>query len=345
MINVFKKLFSKKDAIDINTLRKPTSCSLIVLNRCCLKCIMCHMWHAPVSESEITIKECCDIVDQLTEILEGDRELIISGGEPLLKEGITELISYAHEKGLKTIMPTNGYLLDLKKAKALVEAGLDELFISLDSYNEKTHDFLRGQEGAFNQVKKAVEYVAAQKGDTRINYLAVISQYNLTEIINLLERAHADPRVSGVYFQVIAKPFFTECSDNWRDEERFGALWPEQIDEACAVIDEILARKRKGYVVHNHEKQLELYKRYFKDPYTRVHDGECYLGEYTINIDHEGNVNACCFGEALGNVRKESLKKIWFSEEAIARRSAMHSCKENCHNLVNCFFKENEVNV
>ncbi|MBU1863702.1 MAG: radical SAM protein [Candidatus Omnitrophica bacterium] len=338
MKNIFSELESEKKISGEKSY--PTSCSLVVLNRCLLQCKMCHMWKAPRVDDEVTIEELKRFVSTVKDMLVGDKELIISGGEPLLKEGIFDLIRHASDRGLKTIMPTNGYLITEEVAKRLHVSGLKEIFISLDSNNPATHDFLRGKDGCFERVMKGIEYLHAYCRGLRINFLTVISNKNLHEVITLLHEIENDKRISGVYFQAIATPFFTGLGEDWCENEEFGCLWPHEYEKVVDVIDEIIHLKReKNYMVHNHHQHLELFKRYFKNPHCRVEKRGCYLGDSVINVDHVGNINLCCFDQPVGNIRTNDIQRLWFSDDVKGRQAVMHQCERNCHNLVNCFFK------
>jgi len=323
--------------------RYPTSCSLVLLNRCCLACKMCHMWKTQQSPTEISIEEAKAFMTQVKDIIRGNKEFILSGGEPLMKEGVTNLIRHATDLGFKTIMPSNGYLITEKMALDLMQAGLKEIFIALDSFNPEVHDFLRGRKGCLDRVLKGIEYLAEYKDYLRINLITVVSNKNIGELVDHLQRIQDDPRISGVYFQAIATPFFTCLGNDWYTNDEFSYLWPENYAQVEETLDEIIRLKtEKHYIVHNHAKQLELFKRYFKDPTQRVRNAGCYLGDYVINVDQEGHINLCCFGEPAGNIRKDDIRDLWFSEKVQNIQKWMHTCDKNCHNMVNCFFKEDE---
>ena len=340
MCHLFSSLFVRKKTQPV---RYPTSCSIVVTNRCFLKCKMCHMWKTEIPPNEITSDECIQFIQEAKDIVRGDKELIISGGEPLLKEGIYDIIRSGVEAGFKVIMPTNGYLINEEVARKLDAAGLNEIFISLDSNKAETHDFLRGKEGCFDTVMAGIEALHTYCAKLRINHLSVLSEVNKESIIPLLETVEADNRRSGIYFQVIAKPFFTNAADEWWDEEEFSFLWPKNHEEINAVIDEIIRLKtEKNYTVHNNVKQLELFKRYFMSPRECARKSGCYLGDHVLNVDSTGNINLCCFDKPQGNIREDNIRTLWATEEIACTQEKMRTCRRNCHNTINCFFKENE---
>jgi len=219
---------------------------------------MCHMWKAPRSEKELSIEEWKKFIILLKDLLVDQKELIFSGGEPLLKEGIFDLVRFGTQEGFRTLMPTNGWLVTEEVAREMNDSGLKEVFISLDSMNPEVHDYMRGKKGAFDRVMKAFELLDKYKrNDFRISILSVISNKNLDDLVQLLHVLHNDKRISGVYFQSIAAPFFTEAGSEWRTSQEFSELWPADYKQVSETIDEIIRlKKKRNYIIHNHEKQL-----------------------------------------------------------------------------------------
>jgi radical SAM protein with 4Fe4S-binding SPASM domain len=76
---------------------------------------------------------------------------VLSGGEPLLREDIFDLASYATKKGLIATLGTNGTLIDDAVAKRIFDAGIRKVAISIDSSSSEVHDQLRGVQGAWEQ--------------------------------------------------------------------------------------------------------------------------------------------------------------------------------------------------
>ena len=325
--------------MDIN---KPNSCSIVLLTNCFFKCKMCEMWKSKDDPNAISTDEWKRFIDSLENMLDNQRELVFSGGEPLLRKDIFELIKFGSQKGFKTLMPSNGYLIDEDMARRIQDAGLKEIFISLDSTNHKTHDFLRGFEGAHDKVMRAFDNLHKYCPELRIGIITVISGINYNEIINLVEWVKKMQFISGVYFQAIAKPFFVPLGDNWYKDSPHQFLWPRDIDGMQSMLDNLIKLRLDGYPIHNYPLQLEIFKNYFKNPDKRARKATCYLGDYVINVNPGGDVSLCCFMEPIGNIKKDRIDKLWYSELAIQKRAEMHNCDMNCNNMVNCFFKEDE---
>ena len=323
-------------------IRKPDSCSIVLLTNCMFKCKMCQMWKSNDNPYQTSTEEWRSFIGSLENLLDGPRELVFSGGEPLLRKDIFELIRFGTDKGFKTLMASNAYLIDEDTAKKIRDSGLKEIFISLDSVNEKTHDFLRGIEGAHKKVMRAFENLSKFCPELRIGIITVISGVNYTELIDLVKWVKNAKFLSGVYCQAIAKPFFVPLDNDWQKNSAYEFLWPKDITIMHSVIDELIKLKRDNYPIHNFPLQLEVFKTYFNDPTHRARKATCYLGDYVININPQGDVTLCCFMQPIGNIKNDNINILWNSQKAKDMRSRMHECDLNCNNMVNCFFKEEE---
>jgi MoaA/NifB/PqqE/SkfB family radical SAM enzyme len=300
------------------------------------------MWKSNNNLYETSTQEWLRFIGSLENLLDGPRELVFSGGEPLLRKDIFELIRFGTDKGLKTLMPSNAYFIDEEMAKKIRDSGLKEIFISLDSTREKTHDFLRGTEGAHRRVMQAFEHLRKFCPQLKIGIITVISGVNYTEVVDLVKWVKEAKFLSGVYCQVIAKPFFVPLDNHWHTSDNFGFLWPKDIAKMHSVLDELIELRKTGYPLHNFPLQLQVYKTYFNDPTKRARKATCYLGDYVINTDPAGNISLCCFMDPIGNIKKDDINTLWFSDQASQLRDKMHNCNLNCNNMVNCFFKEDE---
>lgn len=83
-------------------------------------------------------------------------------GEPTLHNDFTEMVSYAHKKGIFTATSTNGHYLDEELSAKIVSSGLDKMIVSLDGYDQETYAAYRAG-GNFNQVVAGIRNLAAAK--------------------------------------------------------------------------------------------------------------------------------------------------------------------------------------
>ncbi len=131
----------------------PTFMTLAPTFRCQLRCVHCYAeGRAREDHNELTTSEIKSVCDQAKEL--GLLQVTFSGGEPLLREDLPELVRHAHDIGLLTRISTNGWLLEPEVVARLKEAGLTQCGVSIDSADPEVHDGLRGVPGAY---QKAVE--------------------------------------------------------------------------------------------------------------------------------------------------------------------------------------------
>jgi radical SAM protein with 4Fe4S-binding SPASM domain len=123
--------------------------------RCPLKCAHCYV-DAGEREAEgvLSTEEACGVIDQICET--GKPIVVLSGGEPLMREDIFAIARYGTEQGLRMVMGTSGMLIDRTKAAQLRDAGIKSVAVSLDSASPAIHDAFRGMHGAWEKAVQAI---------------------------------------------------------------------------------------------------------------------------------------------------------------------------------------------
>lgn len=158
---------------------KPHHVQWMVTRRCNYRCRSCGVWRKKNQTSELSTEEVKAGLQVLRRM--GAVELVLSGGNPLLREDIDEIIDYASRYFITTIYD-NGSLAT-RKIEALRNA--DFVAISLDTLNEKKYDYLKGVDGALKNALKAVKTLHNQ-GIT-VGVSPTISQLNMYEIPSFTE--------------------------------------------------------------------------------------------------------------------------------------------------------------
>jgi radical SAM protein with 4Fe4S-binding SPASM domain len=159
-----------------------------VTHRCNLKCKFCYASPGLVTDRFLGDLELSKKILERAKLI-NIKTIVITGGEPLLREDIFDLISFAKNHIDKVLITTNGILIDKKIGKKLKECGPDIVSISLDSSIKEQHDYLRG-EGTFDKVIKAINYlkeVGFEKDS--INITATITKHNIEDLPGLSDFA------------------------------------------------------------------------------------------------------------------------------------------------------------
>lgn len=324
-----------------NFIRKPAFCSIEVLYSCILKCRMCHMWKNPRAINELSIEDWKKFIIALKRFTNLKSSINITGGEPLLKENIIELVRFIVREGFTSIsMTTNGFLINKDVARDIADAGLNMISISLDSIAEDIHDYLRGVRGVYRKVMEAFEYFERYPGSLKkLGIQTIIMGPNLDGILDLVK--WADKKKISIYFMAIVQPLCAPLQNNWYMESKYSFLWPKDMTKLYNIIDELIRIKEKGIDIGNSTAQLHAFKTYFRDPNEFVKkQKQCRMGDGMLKVGPTGDVSLCDEKGIIGNIRNSDICDIWFSKKAKCVREAIKSCKTNCPQLINCYFEE-----
>ncbi|MDP2751385.1 MAG: radical SAM protein, partial [Rhodocyclaceae bacterium] len=131
----------------------PTLISWNLTRRCNLACGHCYLdavQRKSECGNELTLPEAVRVVEEIAELAPGAM-LVLTGGEPLLRRDLDEIVMEAVSRGLMPVIGSNGLLLDEARAKRLREVGVAGVGISMDSITPEFHDRLRGRAGAWKE--------------------------------------------------------------------------------------------------------------------------------------------------------------------------------------------------
>jgi heme b synthase len=138
------------------------------------------------SDGELSTEEAKALIDTFPET--GSPIVIFTGGEPLMRRDIFELVAHAKSKGLRCVMAPNGTLLTPENAARLKEAGIERCSISIDGPDAASHDALRGVEGAFDASLRGIQHLKNAGLEFQIN--TTVTRDNLSmfqDIFHLAE--------------------------------------------------------------------------------------------------------------------------------------------------------------
>jgi radical SAM protein with 4Fe4S-binding SPASM domain len=164
---------------------KPRLIAFEVTRRCRYRCKHCRANADISSEDKLSTDKCKKIIKAIAKYKKC--VLIFTGGEPMERKDIYELIRYARKIGLRPVLATCGYLIDEKTITKLKKAGVVALSFSLDGVNAETHDKFRGTVGAFDSTINAAKI--ARKARVRFQINTTISKVNAGEVIGIAELA------------------------------------------------------------------------------------------------------------------------------------------------------------
>jgi radical SAM protein with 4Fe4S-binding SPASM domain len=164
---------------------KPRLIAFEVTRRCRYSCRHCRANAGVNGKEELTTSQCKKIIKTIAKYKKCI--LIFTGGEPMERADIYEIIRYARKINLRPVLATCGYLINEKTITKLKKAGVTVLSFSIDGANAETHDRFRGTAGAFESTIAAAKF--ARKGHVRFQINTTISKVNAGEVIGIAELA------------------------------------------------------------------------------------------------------------------------------------------------------------
>jgi len=167
----------------MSSTRPPHIVSWNVTFRCALRCVHCYSNAGePHLHSELTTAEGRELLRQLAGA--GVNIIILSGGEPLLREDIFELARYGTSLGLRMAMGTSGIYITDSVAGDLRDSGIRKVAISLDSLRPAVHDRFRGYRGGFVRAVKGISFLQDHKIPVQLN--VTVTHENYEEIPKII---------------------------------------------------------------------------------------------------------------------------------------------------------------
>jgi pseudo-rSAM protein/SPASM domain protein len=284
--------------------------------QCNLYCDHCYAAaDTDCASGEFSTAEAKRMLDDLADY--GAPVVLFSGGEPLVREDLEELIAYADEQGIRPVLSTNGTLITEERARDLRDAGLKYAGISVDGMPERNDEF-RGQEGAFDAALRGIQ--ACLDADLKTGLRYTITKHNADDLEAIVSMLHEEGLDRFCFYHLD----YGGRGDEIRDVDLTPEQRREAVETVCDMTREYHARGDEietllvgnyadaAYLVEYAREHLgrETAERVYQ--YLRVNGGDP-TGERVADIDYQGNVHLTQFwqGYSLGNVRDRPFSAIW----------------------------------
>jgi heme b synthase len=278
--------------------------------RCNLACKHCRaVAEDHPYDNELSTQEAFTLLDQIRET--GTPIIILTGGEPLLREDIFDIAAYGHRIGLRMVMAPNGTLLTPDIVEKLKASGIQRISISLDGASPRTHDEFRGLTHAFDDAIRGIHYARDAGLEFQIN--TTITKTNLAEIPKILKLAESLGAVAHHIFLLVPTGRGKYIVDSGIDAQEYEQTlnWfydqrdktPLQLKATCAPHYYRILRQRTPA-----EGKTVSFETHGLDAVTRG----CLAGTGFCFISHVGRVQTCGFLDVTcGDIRTESFRDIW----------------------------------
>lgn len=271
---------------------------------CPLKCSHCYV-DAGDKEADgvLSMQEAFGVIDQIRTM--GRPVVVLSGGEPLLREDIYDIARYGTQQGLRMVMGTSGYFIDQKTAVQLKEAGIRTVAISLDSKDPGIHDAFRGLDGVWERAVNAIEYCRDAGIGVQINMSVMKPALSdVEEVIGL--GTSLGVRDYQLFFPV--------------PTGRARQIEPRSPEEYEELIRQILMRYRDSGLNIRPTCAPQFRRIAGSLGITGLSSGRgCLAGITYCRIFANGNVTPCPYLPAsAGNVRTTPFSEIWYNSPLFA---------------------------
>jgi MoaA/NifB/PqqE/SkfB family radical SAM enzyme len=269
---------------------RPLSASLKLTENCQAKCITCNYWQTRWQDG-LNTDQAVDVINRLAQF--GIRYLRFTGGEPLLRRDLFEIMQKADMARFKRVtLQTNGLLLK-KLSREINDSPITKVAVSIDGM-EASNDLIRGIKGYF---RIAMEGIRLLKGK-QVNVVATLNGRSAKELEALADEAKSVG--AGFNFNILDdRSYFlhhTSTSD----------LWPHPSD-----VTKIISFLRDKLQRPAYELQY-IYKYFCREP---LEEPPCILGFIEIFVVSSGDVLAGCYVlKPLGNVLRDNLETLVSSD-------------------------------
>ena len=300
-----------------------------VTRRCNLNCVHCRAAaeRGPYP-GELEGPKSLEIIDQIAGL--GKSVVILTGGEPLLREDIFDLARYGTERGLRMVMATNGTLLTPVIAERIRSSGIQRVSISLDGANAEEHDKFRQVQGAYQASLTGIEILKEAGVEFQVN--TTITKHNYRRCREILDSVMHLGAVAHHLFLLVPTGRAREMADQEIDALEYEKLllWfnqmqkkvPIHLKATCAPHFYRIFRQE----AHKRGEKVD-FQTYGLDAVTRG----CLGGISFCFISYEGMVQPCGYLELkCGNLKEEAFETIWANSQVFNRLRDFSAYKGKC---------------
>jgi heme b synthase len=289
---------------------------------------------------ELTTEECYRVIDQILEV--GRPIIILTGGEPLMRQDVLQIAQYAVARGLRVVMGTNGTLVTRDVALQMKAIPVSRVGISLDFPEADRQDEFRGKAGAFDAAMAGI--TSARRAGVEVQMNCTVTRLNIDYLDRLLFLALDVGAVAFHPFLLVPtgrgkklesvelSPQEYERTLNWiydKQSELGDRIFFKPTDAPHYL--RIVSQRRKTSPVNAGPSMNN----------TRVSAGHghpanaitrgCLAGTGFCFISHQGKVKGCGYLDvAAGDIRKQSFSQIWHGSPLFNHLRDLSNIKGKC---------------
>ena len=307
----FKSLPVAAGSVGMGCIGFPAHPAWEVTSACNLRCVHCHATGDKPAEGELDTAEAKLLIEQMAAVNEF-RMLVYTGGEPLVRPDLIELLHHSKEAGLTNVIATNGILITDEKARELKRAGVAGAAVSIDSTNAAVHNRIRVKDDAFELTLRGIE--ALRKAGILLQINVTAMEYNFDDLENIIELATRKDSGIMLMYQLVPVGRGSEIAKaalNLKDNERLIKKVAACQVDTPTVIEPVAGPQYWPYLLERKKRGKGVWLKMAE----QVFHG-CAAGRGFVYIKSNGDVWPCPFVEVnAGNVRDSSFEEIWNNSE------------------------------
>ncbi len=266
-------------------------------NQCNMYCAHCYRDAGQKVKDELNTSEAKKLLEEVARA--GFKIMIFSGGEPLMRPDIVELVQHAANLGLRPVFGSNGTLLTKDLAHALKKAGTMGMGISLDSTDPAKHDKLRAYPGGWEQALRGMAY--CREAGLTFQIHTTVMDWNQAEIEAITDLAVELGAVAHHIFFLVPTGRAVNIEEESLRAKEYEDLLERILEKQKQVPIELKPTCAPQFMRIARQKGLKM----------RFSKG-CLAGTSYCIISPKGDVQPCAYLNILaGNVRETPFDQIW----------------------------------
>jgi Fe-coproporphyrin III synthase len=308
---------------------------------CNARCRMCPAYGEHMDQSsrsvacgrkELTTDAIGNVLRQCAQM--GTERVEFTGGEPLLRPDLPELVGIGNSLGMRVSVLTNGVSLTENVARELTAAGLDTLAISLDG-PEEVHNFIRRVPNMFARMDRNVSTLRAEQARQKRTTpllsvgctVSTLNQGCLHELVPIAARWKASLYLYPVFFVLDPKDQRSATASDAKPEDwllpaRIRDIDPDLLARELALVRRLSWQSRVPLNMEKMDASVHMLRQRYYSPSYSVNN-KCLYPWYNARMNPYGDIYPCSLQTIVGNVMEEPLHEIWNSERYLDFRRSL----------------------
>ncbi|MHC4075871.1 MAG: radical SAM protein [Planctomycetota bacterium] len=300
--------------------------------KCNLTCAHCRRLETnEAAVKDLSTSQAKKLIKQLAQL--GSSQdmmpvLVFSGGEPLCRDDIFDLIGYAKSLGIIAALATNGTLIDESTAQKIADSGIVRVAVSLDGPTAGVHNNLRRQNGSFEKAIDGIKHLRHKEVPFQINI--TLTKNNAEQLKDVYELAGSLGAAALHIFMLVP----VGCGQVLAKTDM---LSPQEYEQKLLEISELDSREQLQVKVTcgpHYERVLReqgLYQSRTKAGQGGGSSRGCLAGLGVLFVTHRGDIFPCGYLPVkCGNLLEKNLTEIWYHSEDLARMRDSNSLEGKC---------------